>query len=331
MKYLGIIFLLLGVSVSLHGKTFKVGALVPEGTSWANGLKAMAKEIKKQTDGRVKIKLYLGGVGGDEPDVLRKIRIGQFHGGIFTGKALGDVYSDVRILEVPFNFIDDRVKAKKVMNGMNEYFDKGFKKNGFKNLGFFELGKVYIVSQKKAESLDGLKGIKVWAWEGDPLVKTMMERLELVSVPLALPDVLTSLSTGMIEAAYGPPLGVLAMQWQSKVKYVVDFPVTYSFGAFLLGDKAWKKIKPADQKIVQAVAKSFISGKRTDGKPNINDTTIAENKTSLDSLKSLGIKTLSFPKSELQKGLKIRKAVIRDMTDKLFSKQTVDLFEKSIH
>ena len=67
------------------GVTLKVGVLAPEGTNWSNSLKKMAKEIREKTNKKVKIKFYFGGSQGDEPDVLRKIRVGQLHGGIFTG------------------------------------------------------------------------------------------------------------------------------------------------------------------------------------------------------------------------------------------------------
>ena len=51
-------------------------------------------------------KIYPGGVQGDEPDVLRKIRFGQLHGGAFTGYGIGHIYSPTRVLELPFLFND---------------------------------------------------------------------------------------------------------------------------------------------------------------------------------------------------------------------------------
>ena len=52
----------------------------------AKSIKSFAKEVKKATKGKVKFKVFYGGVQGDEPVVLQKIRVGQLHGGIFTGK-----------------------------------------------------------------------------------------------------------------------------------------------------------------------------------------------------------------------------------------------------
>ena len=306
-----------------YGIKLKVAALVPEGTTWAENLKQIAKEVKKETNGRVKFKLYLDGVAGDEPDVQRKIRVGQLHGGIFTGKALGDIYGDIRLMEVPFSFNHDRSRALQVLDGMSPHFNKGFESKGYTNLGFLEVGKVYIVSKKKFTSIDSMKGVKIWAWEGDELGKAMLESLSLISVPLALPDVLTSLSTGIIDSAYASPLAILALQWQSKIKYLVDVPVVYSFGAFLLGHKAWKKIKPADQKIITSIAKKYIRIS--------NDATIKENGSSLTALKGQGIEFVEFPKTDIAQGVKVRGQVINKLTGNLFSKQGVDLFTKQLN
>ncbi len=98
---------LLGILFSLNAfsaQQIKLAVLVPEGTTWGNSLKKLSREVDTATAGGVSFKVYYGGVSGDEPDVLRKVRIGQLHGGIFTGKTLGDIHGDVRAMEVPFTF-----------------------------------------------------------------------------------------------------------------------------------------------------------------------------------------------------------------------------------
>lgn len=216
-KQLALAALLFSSSIAFGAQQIKLAVLVPEGTTWGNSLKKLSKEIEAATNSEVSFKIYYGGVAGDEPDVIRKIRIGQLHGGIFTGKTLGDIYGDARAMEIPFTFYNDQAKATKTLNKLAPGFNQGLKSKGFINLGFYEIGQVYVVSTKKISNLNELKGVKIWSWEGDPLVEAMLESLDLVSVPLALPDVLSSLSTGIINAAYAPPLAILALQWHTKI------------------------------------------------------------------------------------------------------------------
>ncbi|EQC43119.1 TRAP transporter substrate-binding protein DctP [Bacteriovorax sp. DB6_IX] len=282
----------------------------------------MAKEIKKATDKKVKIKFYFGGAQGDEPDVLRKIRVGQLHGGIFTGKALGEINGDVRVIELPFTFYHNRKKAWTTVEKMTPFFNQTFNQNKFENLGFFEIGNVYFVSQKETPSLDNLKGVKIWSWEGDELVATMIETMNLVSVPLPLPDVLSSLSTGIIDAAYAPPLGILSLQWNTKVKYLVDFPISFCVGAFLVGDKTWKKISPEHQKIVKEISQKYVK--------NVNMANAKDNVEAINALKSGGIKFLSFPQKDIERGKQLRTQIIGKLKGKLFSEKALKMLEAEL-
>jgi TRAP-type C4-dicarboxylate transport system substrate-binding protein len=321
MKLLIILVTLLFVS-TVNALTIKTAVVVPEGTTWAKQLKKMAKEIKKQTDGKVKIKIYFGGSQGDEPDVLRKIRVGQLHAGVFTGKTLGEINGDVRVMEIPFNFLRNRDKAFKTLEKMEPFFNVGFEKNEFHNLGFFEMGLVYFVSQKEATTLDSMKGMKIWSWEGDEVVSTMIEELKLVSVPLPLPDVLSSLSTGIVEAAYAPAMGMVALQWNTKIKYLLDFPLAYSIGAFLINSKVWKKLTPAQQKILDNIGSTYIK--------KISKGNDKENKEALAAMKTMGVKFLEFSKKDVAKSKKIRGQVVNRLKGKLFSEAAYKKLEKEL-
>lgn len=306
-------------SFSAEAVKLKVGVIAPEGTNWSKNLKKLAKEVKKKTDGEVDFKFYFGGSQGDEPDVLRKVRVGQLHGGIFTGKTLGDINGDVRALELPFNFYGDVKKANTALKGMEGFLNQGFKSNKFVNLGFTEIGMVYFVSQKKVNSIDSMKGIKIWSWDGDEVVETVIQNMNLVSVPLALPDVLSSLTTGIIQAAYAPPLGIVALQWNSKVKYLLDFPLAYSVGAFLLSEKGFNKIPKKYQDTVLQISKKYL-----------NDVEMGNRQDNVDSLASLktgGVEFLQFSDGDKQKAESIRRGVITKLEGKLFSKEALKRVE----
>jgi len=322
MKLMTLLSLLIFSTVLNAKTTLKVGVLAPEGTSWANNMKKMGKEIEKATGDEVKIKFYFGGTQGDEPDVLKKIRIGQLQGGVFTGKTLGEIYGDVRVVEIPFTFGADREKAMGTVKKLAPYFDKEFSKNNFKNLGFFEIGLVYFVSQQEPKDLESLKGLKIWAWEGDHLVSSMVEALNLVSVPLPLPDVLSSLSTGIVQAAYAPPLGIIALQWNTKIKYLLDFPLAFSTGAFLVDNKAWDKIPAATQKIVQDLATKYID--------EVNKANAKDNEDALAAMKQQGIQFVKFPKTDNDKSMSLRSGIVKKLTGKLFTPGALDQLSKAM-
>jgi len=96
--------LLMVLSSTVDAVTLKIATLAPDGTSWMKQMRKGAKEISERTDGRVKIKIYPGGVMGNTNTVLQKMRIGQLHGAAFTGSSLSQVYPDAQLYSLPMVF-----------------------------------------------------------------------------------------------------------------------------------------------------------------------------------------------------------------------------------
>src|SRR5215831_17938247 len=174
-------FAVMGLMVTTgaaHAADFeiKLSVLAPEGSTWVKEMEAMNQELQAQRGGKLALKIYAGGVSGDEKDVLRKMRIGQVHAAAFTGVGLGSIVPSVRVLELPMLFHNyqevDYVKSK-----LQPDFEKQFDTAGFVLLGWAEAGFVNIFSNKPIANKEDMKGVKMWAWEGDPLVKAMYETL----------------------------------------------------------------------------------------------------------------------------------------------------------
>ena len=87
------IFLIISLSHEVYAKKIiiKMATLAPEGTEWHGLLVEMGQEWNKATNGQVKLRIYPGGVVGDERDMIRKIRIGQIHGAAVTTEGMTEI------------------------------------------------------------------------------------------------------------------------------------------------------------------------------------------------------------------------------------------------
>lgn len=318
MKFLSFIFFFsLIFSNFSSAQELKLAVLAPEGTTWANHMRSLAETIKKETNDQVTLRIYFGGAQGDEPDVIRKIRLGQLQGGVFTGKTLGEISGDLRVMEVPFLFGNDISKARSTLEQLEDQFNKNLQERGFINLGFIDVGMVYLVSQKNITGLEGLSGVKIWQWEGDPLANQMLRALNFVSVPLSLPDVLSSLSTGIIEAAYAPPLGLVSFQWTTRVNYLLDYPLAYSMAALLVDQRSWSRISAENQGKIRAATTKFVE--------KINGATQKDNNDALAVIRSTGVEFVTFSEADIQQAHQVRDQVVKELTGNLFSQ---NIFEK---
>ena len=55
-------------STAVNALTIKLGSIAPNGSPWDNALRKMAAEWASLSNGKVKLKIYPGGIAGDEPD-----------------------------------------------------------------------------------------------------------------------------------------------------------------------------------------------------------------------------------------------------------------------
>ncbi len=250
----------------------KFATLAPQGSTWMNIIGDWAKKVEKESNGRLKFKLYPGGVSGDEPDVLRKIRFGQLHGGAMTGHGIGYIYSPARVLEIPFLFRDydevDHVRAR-LMPDIRE----GFRKNGFELLGWMEVGFVQLFSQTPIYSLDDLRKRRIWLWQGDPLGTAFFKASNISPVSLPITEVFTSLSTGLIDTTIAPPLGAIALQWFSKTPYMTNIPVMDGIGGLLVTRKFFEGLPPDLQKLLlqtgEEASKRLVAETRRDNEKSL--------------------------------------------------------------
>lgn len=246
MKISSIAFLLIAFSLSLHAQQFtiKFATVAPEGTTWMNVMKELDATIRKESGGRLGFKIYPGGVQGDEKDVLRKIRLGQLHSAGITGVGIGEIAPRLRIIDTPFLF-----KSYEEVDSLHRNFDsefsRAFEEGGYVLLGWAEVGFVNVFSNTPVRSRDDLKRVKMWMWEGDPVAEATFKAIGISPTPLSIIDVLTSLQTGLINGVYTPPMAAIALQWHTRVKYMLNVPLANASGAVVISKKFYDNL-PAD-------------------------------------------------------------------------------------
>jgi TRAP-type C4-dicarboxylate transport system substrate-binding protein len=229
--------------------TIKIATVAPDGTAWMREMRAGADAVKKRTEDRIEIKYYPGGVMGDEPSVLRKIKIGQLQGGAFTGGELSAIDKDAQIYSLPFVF-KNQEEVDKVRAQLDPLLKKSFEQAGFEAVGISGGGFAYLMSVKDIRNKDDLKAAKVWVPQGDRIADAGFKAGGVTPISLPLADVYTSLQTGLIDTAANTPAGAIAFQWHTKIKHMVDLPLTYVVGILVIDKKVVDGLSADDRKSV---------------------------------------------------------------------------------
>lgn len=240
------------IAIPGYALELKIATLSPEGSVWMQKIQAGADEIHRKTDNRVRFRFFGGGIMGNDQAVLRKIRIGQLHGGAVTAGSLAHLYGDSIIYSLPMKFKSlqqvDRVREK-----MDPMLMAGFEKNGFVTFGLAGGGFAYLMSNTPIRTTEDLREHKVWIPTSDLITADVLKKIGINLIPLPIADVLTSLQTGLVDTVPAPPIAAIVMQWHTRVNYLTRIPLSYAYGLLAVDKKAFAKITPADQQIVREI------------------------------------------------------------------------------
>lgn len=261
VQLLILLFCGLFICSPVHGKAkylFKVATIAPEGSIWTKRFRDFVEEVDEKSHGEVGFKVYSGGIMGDDRAMYRKMRVGQLHGGGFTMTGIGTVVPDFRVMGIPFLF-RSYGEVDHVQNGLLPLFRKAFAKKGLELVAMTEVGFVYSMSTAPISTLDELKETKTWAPEGDPLSIVFLQNLGITPLPLAIPDVLTSLQTGLVETVFNSLYGNIVLQWFTKTNYISDIPFGYAYGGFFLDRKKFTRLPEPYQVMIREIAQKHFT------------------------------------------------------------------------
>ena len=237
-------------------QTLRLATLAPDGSPWMRELRAAAEQVKAETGGRVEIRYFPGGVMGNDQAVLRRIRQGgQLQGGVLTSSELSLVYPDAPVYTLPFMFANwaeiDRARPK-----VDPLLAAGFAERGFHMLGASGVGFAYLMSAKPMAGVEDVRRAKLWVPQNDAVAEMTFREGGASPIPLPIGDVFTSLQTGMVDMVANTPAGTVALQWHGRLKTLYDLPLVYVVGFIVVDQRAWSRIAPADQAIVDRIFKA---------------------------------------------------------------------------
>ena len=236
------LILALALPVTLAGQSgrtvIRLATLVPDGSIWDKNLKIMAAEWTRASGGRVGVTVFPSGALGDEREVVRRMRFDNPQAAAFTVVGLSEIDDAFSLFTVPF-FFDSYEELYDVIDTLTPTLARRLDQKNFVLLAWGHAGWAQVFTTRPVKTLAELKQVKLFTSAGDERMVQLYKANGFQPRALAMTDIPTGLTSGLIDALWAPPALANAFQWFRQTKYMLDIGLAPVVGAVVITKKAW--------------------------------------------------------------------------------------------
>ena len=241
---------------ALARTTLKLATLAPDGSVWHEGLMEMGVVWSEATGGEGMMRVYPGGVAGDEPDMVRKMRTGQLQAASLTASGLMKIDGAFAVFSMPL-FYESYDQMWYVADALEPVMRARLEERGFVLVNWGLGGWVHIFTKRPISRVEDLKKVKMFASAGDDDWVQLWKGRGYEPVPLAMTDIQTGLQTGLIEGLPTTPLAALSLQWFRHVPHMYETGLAPLIGATIVTTKAWERMSEAERDALLSAGKAL--------------------------------------------------------------------------
>jgi len=201
----------------------------------------MADEWSQITGGHVRVKIYPGGIAGDEADMVRKMRIGQIDAGVFTAFGLKMMVPETFVLTLP-GLLKNDAELDFVLDNYVQRFDNRFREEGFEILDWSRSGWAFVFSRTAIHTPGELRRGSLVLNNTESDVIAAYKAMGLRVVPADFNETMVVLQSGMANIFTAPPIAAAAFQWFALAPYMTEFPIAPVIGGLVISQRSWQRI-----------------------------------------------------------------------------------------
>ena len=246
-------------SATVSAQTIKLGTLAPKGSPWYEVLVDLKADWEAASNGSIKVTIFPGGTLGDEPDMMRKMAIGQIQASMVTATGLSMVAPEIWALQMPM-MIGSYEELDYIRDRLAPEFEAALLKKNLVVLNWGEAGWVRFFSNEPMRTPEDLRKLKLFVWAGDSVIYEAWKDAGANAVPLPVPELYSALNSGMVDAYSTTSVASLSFQWFGLAPHMMDLKWAPLVGATVIRADVWRKI-PKDLR-AKMLAASHRAGRR---------------------------------------------------------------------
>ena len=230
-----------------------MATVVPEGTLWWREIHAFAQKVEKETDGQVKIKIYFGGIAGDELQVADRVRREQLDGAFSGGMMCMRAAPTMRVMRV-LGLFQGRAELNYVLGRLKPQIDDELRRAGFVNLGLVGVGPELIFSRRPLHTLAEVKKTRLWTWGVDNTLVPGLDGLGFSTVRADVAEAGRLYDEGKVDGFIAAPAAALAFQWSARSKYLLPLRLASLDACILVANRAFDPLPDQYKQVIRNAA-----------------------------------------------------------------------------
>jgi TRAP-type transport system periplasmic protein len=239
--------------------TIRIASAFDQGTDMMQAAKRFGDIVKERSKGAIDVKIFAGGQMGGEKDNVEALKLGELEMAVFGTYPIVSLAPKYSFFDAPFVF-RDKAHVYKTWDSKlgSEVRDIFAKSHGLHTVGMMGRGYRHLTSNSPINSVDDVKGMKLRMGQSRPFIDAFTA-VGAVVVPIALPELFTSLKLGVVQGSDGPFDQIYTFKLQEAQKYIAITGHLYATSLWLMNDKLYQGL-PADQKaIIDTAAKEALA------------------------------------------------------------------------
>lgn len=236
------------------GAPLRLATLAPKDTSFDKTLRKMGQDWKTDTNGKASLIVYAGGSQGSESELIKKMRINRLHAALLTGIGLSEIDESVAIFQKVPLLYRNFDELEHVMAKMAPVLEERILDKGFVVLCWIDSGWVHIFSKNPISTPEDMRNSKLFTWAGDPKQTDLLKKMGFRPIAIDSTEIVSSLTTGLVDTVPMPPFYALASQTYSTAPYMLDFNYAPITGAIVITKAMWNRFSAEEQAAMKAAA-----------------------------------------------------------------------------
>lgn len=234
----------------------RIATPAPDGSPWHRNLQELSLEWREISDGEVKLRIYPGGVAGDEAESLRKLEAGKLDAVQLTNIGLGEVCPESQVLSIPMLF-DSFAEFDYVRRSMAAELESSLGNRGLTPLAWSDAGWIRFFSSVPARSAAEFQALKLFTWRTDDETIEFWQESGFRPVGELTDSLGAGLRDGAVESLPMTAVTALATQTFNSAANMLDLRWAPSLTGVIVSTAAWEQIPAGLRPQLRAAAREL--------------------------------------------------------------------------